>query len=175
MSALAKLRLWVGELYNSGKLKLLNSGGPDFGVSFWGGEGFRVWGFEVGVYFPGLGLSIYNKPWKQILNLGVDLFPTNPKGVCLNPQHPKGRDRRHRTSQFENNYFTEMCSGSEAGSYLRLIDFVYHSTLVLRVTKKKRRIADRRSLLCRRRLDTNRLLCLFPRRTFRRCALLRCC
>ena len=27
------------------------------------------------------------------------------------------------TSQFENNYFTEMCSGSEAGSYLRLIDF----------------------------------------------------
>ena len=25
----------------------------------------------------------------------------------------------------EHNYFTEMCSGSEAGSYLRLIDFVY--------------------------------------------------
>jgi len=24
--------------------------------------------------------------------------------------------------QFENNYFTEMCSGSEEGSYLRLID-----------------------------------------------------
>ena len=23
----------------------------------------------------------------------------------------------------ENNYFTEMCSGSEEGSYLRLIDF----------------------------------------------------
>ena len=23
----------------------------------------------------------------------------------------------------QNNYFTEMCSGSEAGSYLRLIDF----------------------------------------------------
>ena len=34
-------------------------------------------------------------------------------------------------------YFTEMCSGSEAGSYLRLIDFVYHSTLGLRVIKKK--------------------------------------
>jgi len=29
--------------------------------------------------------------------------------------------------------------GSEAGSYLRLIDFVYHSTLGLRVIKKKRR------------------------------------
>jgi len=30
-----------------------------------------------------------------------------------------------------------MCSGSEAGSYLRLIDFMYHSTLGLRVIKKK--------------------------------------
>jgi len=36
-------------------------------------------------------------------------------------------------------YFTEMCSGSEAGSYLRLIDFVYHSTLGSRVMKKKKR------------------------------------
>ena len=44
-------------------------------------------------------------------------------------------------SQFENNYFTEMCSGSQAGSYLRLIDFVYHSTLDWRVIKKKRRQA----------------------------------
>ena len=32
----------------------------------------------------------------------------------------------------------EMCSGSEAGWYLRLIDFVYHSTLGLRVIKKKK-------------------------------------
>ena len=32
----------------------------------------------------------------------------------------------------------EMCSGAEAGSYLRLIDFVYHSPLGLRVIKKKR-------------------------------------
>ena len=32
-----------------------------------------------------------------------------------------------------------MCSDSEAGSYLTLIDFVYHSTLGLRVIKKKRR------------------------------------
>jgi len=30
-----------------------------------------------------------------------------------------------------------MCSGSEAGSYLRLINFVYHSTLGLRVIKKR--------------------------------------
>ena len=40
--------------------------------------------------------------------------------------------------QFEDNYFTEMCSGSEAGSYLRLIDLVYYSTLGLRVIKKKK-------------------------------------
>jgi len=32
-----------------------------------------------------------------------------------------------------------MRSGSEAGSYLRRIDFVYHSTLGLRVIQKKRR------------------------------------
>jgi len=36
-------------------------------------------------------------------------------------------------------YFTEMCSGSEAGSYVRLIDFVYHSTLGWRVIKKKKK------------------------------------
>ena len=32
-----------------------------------------------------------------------------------------------------------MVVGSEEGSYLRLIDFVYHSTLGLRVIKKRRR------------------------------------
>jgi len=32
-----------------------------------------------------------------------------------------------------------MCSGSEAGSYLRPTDFVYHSTLGLRVIKKKKK------------------------------------
>ena len=44
--------------------------------------------------------------------------------------------------QVENKYFTEMCSGSEAGSYLRLIDFVHHSTLGLRVMKKKKHHAS---------------------------------
>jgi hypothetical protein len=44
-----------------------------------------------------------------------------------------------RVFQFENNYFTEMCSGSEAGSYLRLTDFVYHSTLGLKVITEKRK------------------------------------
>ena len=36
-------------------------------------------------------------------------------------------------------YFTEMCSGSEEGSYLRLIDCVYPSTLGLRVIKKNQK------------------------------------
>ena len=31
-------------------------------------------------------------------------------------------DYRKVSSRFENNYFTEMCNDSEAGSYLRLID-----------------------------------------------------
>jgi len=34
-------------------------------------------------------------------------------------------------------HFTEMCSGSEAGSYLRRIDLVYHSTVGLRVIKER--------------------------------------
>ena len=42
--------------------------------------------------------------------------------------------------QFENDYFTEICSVSEAGSYLRLVDFVWHSTLGLRVIKKNKRL-----------------------------------
>ena len=39
----------------------------------------------------------------------------------------------------QNNYFTEMCSGSEAGSYLIPIDFLFHSTLGLRVMIKKKK------------------------------------
>ena len=33
---------------------------------------------------------------------------------------------------------SEMCSGSEAGSYLRFIDFVYHATLGVRVIQKEK-------------------------------------
>ena len=44
---------------------------------------------------------------------------------------------RLATTPSTNNYFTDMSSGSEAGSYLRLVDFVYHSTLGLRVIEKK--------------------------------------
>jgi len=38
------------------------------------------------------------------------------------------------SSQFGNNHFTEMCSSSKAGSYVRL---VYHSNLGLRVITKR--------------------------------------
>jgi len=39
-----------------------------------------------------------------------------------------------------------MCSGSEAGSHLRRMDFVYHSPLGLRVIKKKKE--SNRRLIC---------------------------
>jgi len=38
----------------------------------------------------------------------------------------------------ENDSFTEMCRGSEAGSYLRPMVFMYHSTLGVRVMIKKK-------------------------------------
>ena len=47
-----------------------------------------------------------------------------------------------RASGFGGYYLTEMCSGSETGSYLRLIDFVYDSTLGLRVIKKKKKLRE---------------------------------
>ena len=43
-----------------------------------------------------------------------------------------------QNGQFEKICSTEMCSGSEAGSYGRLIDKLYDSTLVLRVVKQRR-------------------------------------
>ena len=61
-----------------------------------------------------------------------------PRGLRCRNTLPRIFGGGTRLSQFENNYFTEMCSGSEAGSYLRPIDFVYHSTLGLRVIKKKK-------------------------------------
>ena len=45
----------------------------------------------------------------------------------------------------ENNYFAEMWSGSEANSYLRLIDFLYHSILGSRVIKKEKKFGIRTS------------------------------
>ena len=62
-------------------------------------------------------------------------FPLRPEADCTTTSDLG-------SSQLENNYFTEMCSGSEAGSYLRRIDFVYHSTLGLRVIKKQKKTSD---------------------------------
>ena len=42
-------------------------------------------------------------------------------------------------TEFDNNYFTESCSGSEAGSNLRPMDFEYHPTPGLGVIKKKKK------------------------------------
>ena len=57
-----------------------------------------------------------------------------------------------------------MFSGPEAGSYLRRIDSVYHSTLGLRVIKKKKEkcwrglAAQRRTGKIQKREDTSSLL-----------------
>ena len=58
-------------------------------------------------------------------------------GAKKSPVSPNWREQRGWSACCrEWKDFTEMCSGSEAGSYLRLIDFVYHSTPGLRVIKK---------------------------------------
>ena len=54
------------------------------------------------------------------------------------------QEHRRRCAPIRNNYFKEMCSGSEAGSYLRLID---HSTLGLRVIKKRNLSLERAGAL----------------------------
>ena len=53
------------------------------------------------------------------------------------PHHVRTVGERRGTHHVRN--VAEMCSGSEAGSYLRLIDFVYHSTLGVRVIKKMKK------------------------------------
>jgi len=65
--------------------------------------------------------------------------PPSRAQLRFSPASTATTTSRRYSSQFENNYLTEICSGSEAGSYLRLIDFVYHSTLGLRLIKKKKR------------------------------------
>jgi len=66
---------------------------------------------------------------------------------------------RHLLPECQNNYFTEMCSGSEAGSHLRLIEFVYHSVLGLGVIKKKSEMIDSSSrsasVICSRATPVN--------------------
>ena len=54
------------------------------------------------------------------------------------PEHL--RSHKWQAEVAYNNYFAEMCSDSEAGLYLRLIDLMYHSTLGVRVIKKKKKM-----------------------------------
>jgi len=69
------------------------------------------------------------------LSLALSLTHTHSKAV----EREQGRcgRRRSNTSSTLPRSHPEMCSGSEEGSYLRRIDFVYHSTLGLRVIKKR--------------------------------------
>ena len=93
----------------------------NFGFGF-SGFGFWAWGFGRGVWGLGFGVSV---------GLGSGLWVA-----------PDGADSGHHeqapTPLFEKNYFTKMCRSSEAGSYLRLVEFVCHSTLGVRVIKKKK-------------------------------------
>ena len=72
--------------------------------------------------------------------------PARAREECVGGGRQYRSERRAEAmvGERENNYFTEMCSGSEPGSYLRLIDSVHHSTLGLRVIKKKYR-SERRA------------------------------
>ena len=53
-----------------------------------------------------------------------------------------GLRTRDEASVFRTLEAAEICSGSEASSYLRLKDFVYHSTLGLKVIKKRISTSD---------------------------------
>ena len=58
-------------------------------------------------------------------NSGQQILPKTRNSVTHGACGVQGERRFSAySSQFENNYLTEMCSGSEAGSYLRLIDCV---------------------------------------------------
>ena len=63
------------------------------------------------------------------------------RGLCAATDHSENSLTESCTDrygcQLENNNFTEMCSGSEAGAYSRLIGFVYRSTLGLKVINKR--------------------------------------
>ena len=62
------------------------------------------------------------------------------QGYLAHKKHPSPRTQNTPQSlrlNLETTYFTKLCSGSEAGSYSRLIDFVYHTTLGLKVITRK--------------------------------------
>jgi len=75
--------------------------------------------------------------WFRVSGFGfrVSGFGFRVSGFGATP-HPRGGRVSETTPGYSaqprtpcSNTLSEMCSGSEAGSYVRLIDFVYHSTL----------------------------------------------
>jgi len=89
---------------------------------------------------------------------------STPEGVCREsyPGLAK-RELPHRYSSYcKDNYFTELCSGSEAGSYLRLIDSCITQRNVRDVDWSPCHICHQEPLLSCARVHascTNRLQC----------------
>jgi len=78
-------------------------------------------------------LRLKEKPLEEYAGLDALLWRRNSHRLMPEVDSP---GVWYKLVNFWSSYFTEMWSGSETGPYLRLIDFVYHSTLGLRVIKK---------------------------------------
>ena len=74
------------------------------------------------------------KPFRKHI---IVVFRLNPFSHAIGSVFEVAWRQIRGSSLFENTDLTQMCSGSEAGSYLRLIDLAYRSTLGLRVIKQK--------------------------------------
>ena len=79
----------------------------------------------------------------------LDWFDVPDPAYKVCPPHSENSQTESCTerysSQFQNNCLAKMWSGSEESSYLRLIDFLYHSILGTRVTKKEEMCYSRAS------------------------------
>ena len=92
------------------------------------------------------------------MNLKLNVEPSSEKmaGSILDPMpgHSAGRVGARTWWGFPfndsnvgvvNDYFAEMWSASEEGSYLKLIECVYHSTLGSGIIKKKKKVRTPRT------------------------------
>ena len=61
-------------------------------------------------------------PWYMYDSQGQSKYPTHGLEEDIAVLLKRNRSAVRYSSQFQNNHSTEMCSGSETGSYLRLID-----------------------------------------------------
>jgi len=67
------------------------------------------------------GVGLHQAPPTSAQSSESDLRRSTTSLPSIESTCPENTDRY--SPQFKNSYFTEMCRGSEAGSYLRLIDF----------------------------------------------------